>query len=268
MAIQPAQPQTIGGVLDVSFRLYKASIASVWQFCLIMAVGGALPSLYLLAKRGAAANPADPNVMLSILTEPGYWLTYVFTLLFTLCGLAAIYMKLHAIGTDSELSTGDALKAGLRRTLPLFFMSILFGFVLMIGFVLLLVPGFILVVSLMLSYAVMVIEGAGPLTSLTTSHRLVWGNWWRCAAIATIGFFVILVIYMAVVMVIALGAQLAPQSADSVATQLVTTVLAGLVVNMLAVPFSSALQVATYWDMKLRKEGGDLAARVGALGAA
>lgn len=268
MAIQPAQPQTIGGVLDTSFRLYKASIAAVWPFCLIMAVGGALPTLYLLVKRGAVADATDPTVMLSILTEPGYWLTYVFTALFTLCGLAAIYMKLHAIGTDTEMSTGDALQVGLRRTLPLFFMSILFGFVLMIGFILLLVPGFILVVSLMLSYAVMVIEGTGPLTSLNASHRLVWGNWWRCATIATIGLFVLLVIYAAVVMVIALGAQLAPQSVDSVATQLVTTVIAGLVINVVAVPFSSALQVATYWDMKLRKEGGDLAARVGALGAA
>lgn len=268
MAIQPAQPQTVGGVLDTSFRLYKASIASVWQFCLIMAVGGALPSLYLLVKRGAAANPADPAVMLAVISEPGYWLTYIFTMLFTLCGLAAVYMKEHAIGTDTELSTGDALKVGLRRTLPLVFMSILFGFTLMIGFILLLVPGFILLVSLMLSYAVMVIEGSGPLTSLNTSHRLVWGNWWRCAAIATIGFFIVLVIYAAVVMVIALGTQLAPQSMDSAATQLITTVVAGLVINLLAVPFSTALQVATYWDMKLRKEGGDLAARVGALGAA
>lgn len=268
MAIQPAQPQTIGGVLDTSFRLYKASLAAVWQFCLIMAVGGALPSLYLLVKRGAAANPADPLAVLAIFTEPGYWLTYLLTLLLTLGGMAAVYAKVHAIGIDSELSTGDALMVGLRRMLPLVFMSILFGLVLMIGFVLLLVPGFILLVSLMLAYVVMVVEGTGPLASLNTSHRLVWGNWWRCAAIATIGFFVLLVIYAAVVIVIGLGAALAPQSMDSVATQLVTTVVAGLVVNLLAVPFSIALLVATYWDMKLRKEGGDLAARVGALGAA
>ena len=33
-------------------------------------------------------------------------------------------------------------------------------------------------------------------------------------------------------------------------------------------PFFSAMLIAVYWDLKLRKEGGDLAARVGALNAA
>jgi hypothetical protein len=33
-------------------------------------------------------------------------------------------------------------------------------------------------------------------------------------------------------------------------------------------PFSTAVMIALYWDLKLRKEGGDLAARVNALSAA
>ena len=38
--------------------------------------------------------------------------------------------------------------------------------------------------------------------------------------------------------------------------------------NLLVMPFYVAMLIAVYWDLKLRKEGGDLAARVGALSAA
>ena len=35
--------------------------------------------------------------------------------------------------------------------------------------------------------------------------------------------------------------------------------------SLLLTPFYISLGIAIYWDLKLRKDGGDLAARVGAL---
>ena len=35
MSIQPAQPQTIGGVLDTTFQLYKASIVKMIPLSLL-----------------------------------------------------------------------------------------------------------------------------------------------------------------------------------------------------------------------------------------
>ena len=49
---------------------------------------------------------------------------------------------------------------------------------------------------------------------------------------------------------------------------LVTTVVGwvvGIGMNVLLAPFYISLPISIYWDLKLRKDGGDLAARVGAL---
>ena len=45
----------------------------------------------------------------------------------------------------------------------------------------------------------------------------------------------------------------------------VSGLLIGVLMNLLMTPFYISLAVAIYWDLKLRKDGGDLAARVGAL---
>ena len=55
---------------------------------------------------------------------------------------------------------------------------------------------------------------------------------------------------------------------DFLMVTLVSGLLIGVLMNVLVTPFFSGLLIAMYWDLKLRKEGGDLAARVGALNAA
>ena len=52
---------------------------------------------------------------------------------------------------------------------------------------------------------------------------------------------------------------------------LIATIIGGVVGilgTLVVTPFYAAMIMALYWDLKLRKEGGDLAARVGALGTA
>jgi hypothetical protein len=135
--------------------------------------------------------------------------------------------------------------------------------------VLLIIPGLIVMVSLMLSTNLVMFEGKGPVAALTGSHKLVWGNWWRTAAILTVGSILVMVIYMAVALVIGLITPFIGLAlADIVVYSTITGLLVGVFMNLLVMPFFSALLIALYWDLKLRKEGGDLAARVGALNAA
>jgi hypothetical protein len=127
----------------------------------------------------------------------------------------------------------------------------------------------ILSVSLMLATNFVVFEGKGPIDALTGSHKLVWGNWWRSAAILTVGFILVIVIYLAVGLVIGVVSPFIGLGLDDVVMySLVSGMLIGVLMNVLVMPFFTALLIALYWDLKLRKEGGDLAARVGALNAA
>ena len=269
MAIQPDQPQSIGGVLDISFRLYKASIGSVWPLALLMILASSPQTVFTLMQGDTGVDPADPLSALAMFKDVRYWLVTLLGVVLTLWVVAAIYAKEHAIGVGEELSNGEALQRALGSTIPLVIMTILFALAVAVGMVLLVVPGMILMVSLILGTNLVVIEGNGPLAALTGSHRLVWGNWWRTTAILTVGFVIVIVIYFAVLMLVGIVLPLIGfGSSDPFMFAMITTFLVGAVINLLVTPYYVALLISIYWDLKLRKEGGDLAARVGALGTA
>jgi hypothetical protein len=124
-------------------------------------------------------------------------------------------------------------------------------------------------VSLALATNLVMFEEKGPVDALTGSHRLVWGNWWRTAAILTVGGILMFVIYMALALVIGIIMPFVGfGTGDVMMSTLLSTLLISVLLNVVAIPFFSAMLIAVYWDLKLRKEGGDLAARVGALNAA
>ena len=164
MAIQPIQPQSIGGVLDTTFQLYKDSLGAVWPLCLLLAARRRSAEYLFDDERycGLLRTPDAALQMLSAMSDPVYWVINLVTMAATLWVMGALYLKQQAIGTDQELSNGSALQAAVGRILPLFLMSLLFGLALIVGAMLLLIPFFILVVSLMLATALLMFEGKGP----------------------------------------------------------------------------------------------------------
>ena len=266
MTIQPERPQSIGGVLDSAFQLYKASVFKVWPTCLLVALVAALPSIYILM--GGAAS-GDPLAALAVMSDPLYWVVYCVTMVLTMWLWAALYVQQGGIGAGQDPGVGPSLKAAVGRTLPLLLMTIVFMIALTIGLVLLIIPGLILMVSLMLGANLLIFEGKGPVSSLQGSHQLVWGNWWRTAAILTVGFIILMVIYVLVGMIVGLLIPIVGvDDADFFIAVQLSTLLNTSLMTFLIMPFYVALLIAVYWDLKLRKEGGDLAARVAALGAA
>jgi hypothetical protein len=269
MAIQPTQPQGIGGVLDTTFQLYKSSLGTLWPVCLLLSAVAAPPSIYLMMNGGTSAGAAGAAQMLAAMSDPVYWLIYLVSVAAMMWAIGAIYLKQYAIGTDQDMSIGAALQASVGRIVPLLLMVILFSIALIIGFVLLVIPGIILLISMMLATGLVMFEGKGPVDSLIGSHKLVWGNWWRTFAILSVGGILVFVIYMAVALVIGVITPFIGLGMDDLLMYtLMSTLLIGVLMNVLVTPFFSALLIALYWDLKLRKEGGDLAARVGALNAA
>jgi hypothetical protein len=265
--MQPTQPQTIGGVLDTSFQLYKASVVKVWPLCLLLAIGGSVPSIYLISK--GVAGTTDPFATLAAMQDSGYWLSNLVSLTISLVAMGALYLRMNAISTGADVGLGAALQGSLERFLILFLSMVLFIIALFVGFLLLIVPGLILMISLMLSFNLVLLERKGPVDALVSSHKLVWGNWWRTLIILTVGFLLVFVIYLAVGMAVGLVMPLLLLgSGDAFLYATLTVVAVSGIASLIVTPFYIALVLATYWDLKLRKEGGDLAARIGALGAA
>jgi hypothetical protein len=264
MASQPTRPQSIGGVLDTTFQLYKSSLISVIPLCLLLVATSLAPSIYVFVQGGASADPFAMGIgALSAFSSPMYWVIYVISIAGSLWALGALYLKIAAIGSDEDMSIGVALGNTISRVPFLLLTTILFFIAFLIGCILLIVPGLILLVSLMLSFNLVLFEGKGPVAALIDSHKLVWGNWWRTAAILTVGFIIVIVIYMLAIFLI--GATVPFASDDAMLFGLISGLVVGVLMNVLVTPFYVALVIAIYWDLKLRKEGGDLAARVGAL---
>lgn len=261
MSLQPKRPQTIGQVVDLSLELFKPLFRRTWWLCLPVAIVGAAPTVYTLLKA-----PSHTIQGLSIAQDGYYWaltaLIYVVNLWTygTVTGIAAM------IGRGDEVSVGAAIKRGARMWPLQLVIMIAFSLILVVGFLLFIVPGMLFSVSLMLSFLILIVEGGNPFAAMARSHRLIWGNWWRSFAILSIGTLVWSVAYAALGMTV--GASVALGGAKDLAfTILMSTTFIAVALNILTVPFITALMLAIYWDVKLRKEGDDLSERIDALAA-
>jgi hypothetical protein len=251
---KPTSPQSIGQVLDGSFRLTAASFSKTWLLALLAGLAGAAASAYQFSRGGslmeAALAPQDAT----------YWTLYVAGVVLSILFAAAIYLRIDAVagGTAAE---GGAISVALKRLPMLIVLMILLIVAIACGLVLLIVPGLILMVSLLAAMPIFLFEDKGPVDSLTSSHRLVWGNWWRTAVILTVAFFIIMVLYFIFGFIAAAIAPLAT-GGDAVLGAVVSLLIVFALLGIVITPYFCALILVIYWDLKLRKEGGDLAARV------
>jgi hypothetical protein len=257
-------------VLDTTFQLYKASVVKMLPLSLLTALAGTPQSFYMFTQRGTT-DPADPLAMLSMMSSGGYVLASLVAMIASMWMVSAAYFKVGAIGSGDDIGVGTALQKALTRLPVVLVMMILFGIALALGLVLLIIPGLILTVSLALCFNLALFENKGPIDALTESHRLVWGNWWRTTAILTVGFVIIFVFYLIAGLIIGVLTPLLVLGGGAEDVWLISVVsglLIGVLMSLLMTPFYVSLAIAIYWDLKLRKDGGDLAARVGALNAA
>jgi hypothetical protein len=265
MYVRPASPQPIGGVIDDAIKLYRASFRACWPVAAAAAIiGGALSIYLLLHVLGSVVfNPRAPMQAFTAYRQPGVLLIW----------LAGAAVRLAAYGSmliyQNELAEGagtpsmqEALSLTLGRLVPGLLAGLAWWLVIMVGFVLLIVPGFYFLGALCLWPACLFIGRAGPLQSLRQSRELIRGYWWRTTTILTVALILIMVLSAIAGAVI--GALIPLLHRDLVAMQLGMQ-LVGVIVSIFTLSAMPAVLVAVYRDLKLRREGSDLAARLGAL---
>jgi hypothetical protein len=174
--------------------------------------------------------------------------------------VAAIFRRTDDVASSRPPSE-NVLSYAIARAPMLFVGGVLYVLACTIGLVLLIAPGILVMVSLVLFVPILLFEGRGPVASLMASHRLVWGNWWRTAALIGIGGIIVTVLYF-IVGIVAGVVAVAFSGQFTILAALISSALVGLLVGVFATPFLTALLMNVYWDLKLRREGGDLAARV------
>ena len=242
MAFQYASaPLGIGQLLDQGLKLFRHSLKPLLPVIVLMMVVTFLSSL----ATGPIVKPEDftPRVIGSMVVSGLIFLYLYMVMIFHCVSLA----------NSQTPSLGDSFSRAVRKIIPLFFMYLLYVVAITIGMIFLLIPGFILMVSLMLAMYAIAIEDAGPFESLKRSHFLVWGNWWRTATIVTVAGLLLIVVYMTLGFIVGLFSVMGDEQTLLLATNLLTAIA-----QPLMQPLFICILLVQFHDLLLRKEGGDL----------
>jgi hypothetical protein len=263
MYVRASAPRTIGGVLDDAISLYRNSYASVWPFTLAAAVVVAIPGAFL-GLQLAHARTLGPQAILAMMKAPSYWLTYALIVVFHVAIYGALLSALNSFIERGQASLGAAFATGMSVLPRMLAVSVLFGLMVAIGLVVLIVPGIYLSGIYQLAVVVLIVERAGVSESFGSSRRLIRGYWWRSAAIITVAIIIVFVFSLIGGMVNGLAVGL---FGFGTSFALLDQAIVGIVLNAFLLPLLPCFLLAMYYDLKLRHEGGDLAAGVDALAA-
>ncbi len=300
---KPTAPRSIGGVLDDSFQLFKASFSP----CLVpsLLISGVV-ILQVVSQLGSGSTSASgglgagPNVAASLMNA-------VISLVGGLLDVVlygSIVLIIAGVSRGGEaLSFGAAFAASWRRLGAMIGAGFLVGLVTLCGFLLALIPVFMnlsrlhtgataaqilalllpqilfslvlsipvfYVLSRMMLYTVpLLAESQAPMQSIKTSWHLVGGNWWHTSTVVSV---LLLIVYaLTIVLITIAGAAAALVVASRGVTGQATSevaLFAGVALalaRIFSAPLLAATFVAIYHDLRLRKGGGDLEARLGAL---
>lgn len=269
----PPRPLSVGEVLDLSFRIYRRTFVKCLVFGGLVVVANWLPNLYVIARgQTVVQSVVKPQ------SDPGYlaaaFIGMLLALVFPLAIICRQYRMVTGQATGGELPRALRLLGRVILTLilyvlvgiacgllivPAFFTGGLTRYVLV---AVLLLPMAYVLVRLMCAFTAMVIEDTGATGSLARSWELTGGSVWRLTAIYTVAVFLLLVLYIVIGSLTAfLYAVLGKGDVALIAAGIgVVTVAAGA----LASPYYSALGLAVFGDLLVRKEGADLSQRISA----
>lgn len=264
MSLYPQSPQGIGTVLDAGFSLYRLSFKRVLPLSIAVAVLAQLPQLaqYLTATSlDEFMAPASWPVLVA-------WLV-VFVPYFA-C-MNGLYLSLDRIARDEPAPPfAVVFVRGLRKVLPVLLATLCYSLLCGLGLVLLVVPGVILMLSLIFYWFLILFEDAGIGESLSASHRLVWGNWWRTATVVTVAMLVYFAPQMILGAIAGVAFAIGGGIDENTDMETLQTGTAGLMLafgliqalaTALLLPMMASVMLVQLRDLQLRKSGADLVAR-------
>jgi hypothetical protein len=303
--VPPSAPLSIGGVLDDWLRIFRSSFSRCWAIALIATAAGALIEYLAIPKLPPAGTPSLQYYlhMFSAMSGPqGLFAQIPFWLVIGIVYGALLTQQSAVIRGDTSLTGGKALAAGLNRLPQMVFGAILFVLIMIavaipIGIIaavdlaeyhehfglgisplmfftvlgaLLAISAFMyLGIRLQLWPAAIFADDYGGAASLGRSWDLVRGHWWRVAAIGFVAGVVTWILQLAVEGSLMMIAGVFGTHIGDVADFIRRVRAAAMIVQLariVTMPLITAVWLAIYHDLKLRREGGDLAARAEALG--
>ena len=258
------RPLSVGEILDAGFKLLRDRFGAL-MLCVLVPV---VPLTILGTIVTASTDDTAFDTSVSTTSDDGSAVVGALLGGFLqgaaiALAVAACIKMISAAYLGERAGVGESLRFGMSRILALIGTYILVTLILIPAFIALIIPGIFVAVKLSVTFAAVVVERAGPGTSISRSWNLTRGNWWRAFAVVLVVFLIVGVITFAVASVF-LGAVLTEASEVTVA---ILSTIVDIVINAITYPLWAAVITVLYYDLRVRNEGFDLqllAAGVGA----
>jgi hypothetical protein len=274
----PAGPQSIGQVLDSAFRIFEVTLVRSMLYGGVSMIAGQLQNIYsIVAGKPLLAFGGG---------DPVWWALYVIGAIIVLLMVSALVLRQHGLASGNRLSTAVELSEAIRR-LPAYLGLTLLGIALIgigpflvgVGFfsigvpstnyvaigiaaVVVAVPVIYLMTPFTLATPALLLTRKSPLAAIRYSLHLSKGSWWRTTTIFTVGFVIMLVFYGVAMVIVGLVLPLA--GATDIAVVTAATAVVSVALGSIGMPFFSALMLAVFGELQVRREGLDLEKRVAA----
>jgi hypothetical protein len=241
MAQLQLRPLGVGEIVDATFTLYRRRFGPMFSIALVLVF---IP--FLVSLLGGCSLDAGGT---TTCTSPIGWLGYIVGTIGSI--VASVAAMLVAAEAYAEVPSDwrRAMRIGVRRTVAIFVAGIAAGVLIAIGFVLLIVPGVFLAVSFMAVMGALIVEGMGPIASISRSWRLVAGERWRVFGAGLLVIIIAIIVFgvaSAVVwFILSSGLGVSGGMAGYLVQQVST---------LLSIPLSAAVGTVIYLDLRVRKE--------------
>ena len=303
--LAPSAPLSIGGVLDQWLVLFRASWRRCWTLPLVMIPIIATLQFFVLAPGVYRSPPGLPpgQILIHLLASSRAPRLMLYQILLqtgsVLVNGLLMAQQVAVIRGDAPSSFRSVLTDSVRRLprllLTLLLLSFLFiaiAGVMLLGIVLFGTAAkislatslrhdafatatvalgalfFTLLVYLWvrfgLSFAAIFAQDYGPLAALRRSWTLVRNHWWRVAIITAVSMIIILIFALTTGSVTHFLVNHFIRTGSALRNRIAVTL--DSFENVVVMPLATAAGLTIYYDLKLRLEGDDLAARTATLG--
>ncbi|HEY6758473.1 MAG TPA: hypothetical protein VI318_03250 [Baekduia sp.] len=269
------RPLNLGETLDASIKIVRARWKTLAMVMVVIALPVEIANVLIISSTTDVYQAGT-----SFSTTSGTETTYsdsgayaagqvailALTFLSYLLGTVACYRAVSDTYLGRPTSARASLSYAASRLGATLWLTIVFVVGICAGFVALILPGIWLTVAWSVAYPVMLVEGLGGVSALKRSFKLTEHRWW-----ATCGRIAVAYLLVTVISGVASALFLVPSSllaSDTSTGALLLSRASSFVVSLLTTPFIAAVTTLVYFDLRVRKEGFDLAVLAERMGGA
>jgi hypothetical protein len=251
------RPLALGEIIDVSIKLMRRNWRTLALLVLVVSVPVAIVSLLITTSTTTYDATLDTRTGDGAAYVAGALVNLLLQVVLYLLTTVSCFLAIADAYMGRRPDWRSSLRFAARRAPAALAMTILYFFGIFAGAIFILIGLVFVAVRWSVAMPALLLERRGPMSALGRSWSLVSGFWWKCFGTLLVVTLLVFLLSIAVGAV-AGGLLAAATSANSLLALLVTQAL-DVAVQVFTLPLSAAVTVVLYVDLRVRKEGFDLA---------